>query len=275
MTVATIRCAGPADLDRILGWAAEEGWNPGLGDARAFHAADPQGYFLAEVGGEPVGAISVVNHSEAFAFLGIYLCRPAWRGQGIGMALWRNGLAYAGPRTVGLDGVAAQEANYARSGFVRTGATIRFESSRQTGPDPKFRAMRPEDMPVLLDLDKKATGIGRARFLATWLGMTPDRRTPVFEQGGRIRAFATARLCRQGCKVGPIVAPDARMGQALADSARWAGTRIIDVPEANSELISALVARGYRETFRTARMYRGPVPQGDGSEQAVATMELG
>ena len=275
MTPAAIRRMTPAELGQVLDWAAREGWNPGLGDAAAFHAADPEGFFLAEVAGEPVGAISVVNHSDDFAFLGLYICRPEWRGRGIGRALWREGLAHAGPRTIGLDGVAAQEANYARSGFVRAGATIRFEGPPSMGTGPAVRAMRPEDLPVLLDLDRMATGIERVRFLSAWTDATPDRRTLVLEQGGRIEALATARICRLGCKIGPIIAPDADCALALANSVQWSGARIIDVPEANHAFIAALVAKGYRETFRTARMYRGPAPQGDGTEQAIATMELG
>lgn len=275
MTPAAIRRMTPAELGQVIEWAVQEGWNPGLGDAPAFHAADPQGFFLAEVAGEAVGAISVVNHSDDFAFLGLFICRPKWRGRGIGRALWREGLAHAGSRTIGLDGVAAQEANYARSGFVRTGATLRFEGPPATGTGPTVRAMRPEDLPVLLDLDRAATGIERARFLSAWTGGTSDRQTIVLERDGRIGAFATARICRLGCKVGSIIAPDADCAVALINSVQWSGARIIDVPEANHAFISALVAKGYRETFRTARMYRGPAPQGDGTEQAIATMELG
>ena len=67
------------ELRVVLDWAAEEGWNPGLDDAEAFHAADPEGFFLAIDKGTPVAAISVVNHSDNFAFLGLYLCRPEYR----------------------------------------------------------------------------------------------------------------------------------------------------------------------------------------------------
>lgn len=271
-----IRSMDADDLAMVLDWAAEEGWNPGLDDAAAFYVADTEGFFLAEVRGEPVAAISVVNHSATFAFLGLYLCRPAWRGRGIGMALWRHGLAYVGDRTVGLDGVAAQEANYARSGFVRTGASIRFEGQHDGLEVSGSRPARPEDLPQLLDLDRRATGVERERFLSAWLDPVPGRATRVVEdQDSRIFGFATARACRTGCKVGPIIAADTQMALALAASPPFGGPVAIDVPEANHALIQALVERGYRETFRTARMYRGPAPVGDGREQAIATMELG
>lgn len=96
---------GMQDLSLTLDWAADKAWNPGLDDAGPFRAADPQGFFSRRVDGVTVSAISVVNHSPDFSFLGFYLCRPEWRGQGHGMAIWRHALLHAGARTVGLDGV--------------------------------------------------------------------------------------------------------------------------------------------------------------------------
>lgn len=267
------REASQDELSLILDWAAAEGWNPGLGDAAAFHAADPHGFFLAEVAGKPVAAISVVNHSDDFAFLGLYLCQPEWRGQGIGYALWSHALAHAGSRTVGLDGVAAQQANYARSGFVLTGATLRFEGALAAGTAPGIRLAGPEDGALLLALDAEANGVFRPRFLSTWTAQTPDRKTVMTDAG-----FASARLCREGCKIGPVIAPDTESAVALARAALAAvgGEKaIIDVPEGNSRLIAALRALGFADTFATARMYRGSPPQPGAALQAIATMELG
>ena len=36
--------------------AAQEGWNPGLHDAECFFSADPEGFLIGEMDGEPVGA---------------------------------------------------------------------------------------------------------------------------------------------------------------------------------------------------------------------------
>ena len=89
-----------AELETVMSWAADEGWNPGLADARAFHAADPEGFFLTLVNDDPVAAISVVNHDEAHAFLGLYLCRPDWRGRGIGYATWMHAMSHVKQRRV-------------------------------------------------------------------------------------------------------------------------------------------------------------------------------
>ena len=44
--------------------AATEGWNPGLHDAECFYAADPGGFLIGELAGEPVGCISAVSYGE-------------------------------------------------------------------------------------------------------------------------------------------------------------------------------------------------------------------
>ncbi|GAA3096809.1 hypothetical protein GCM10017687_04270 [Streptomyces echinatus] len=106
-----------ADWPVISAWAAAEGWNPGLSDGPAFFAQDPDGFFLGRIDGEPVSAISVVNHGPDYAFLGCYLVRPDLRGHGHGLTTWKTALAHAGSRTVGLDGVVAQQDNYRQSGF--------------------------------------------------------------------------------------------------------------------------------------------------------------
>jgi len=105
----TFHTATVKELGTALDWAAAEGWNPGLEDAEAFFASDPAGFFVARDGDRPIAAISVVNHSETFAFLGLYIVTPSYRGQGIGLRLWNHALAHAGARTIGLDGVEAQQ----------------------------------------------------------------------------------------------------------------------------------------------------------------------
>lgn len=266
-----IRTANLSDLRVMADWAAAEGWNPGQDDAEAFLAADPGGFFVSEVDGQLAACISVVNHAADYAFLGFYICAPEFRGQGIGYALWQHALAHAGDRTVGLDGVAAQEANYARSGFVRAGSTRRLVG-RLDGP-ADGQAYQPNDLDHVLSLDKGATGIDRRAFLTAWVTGTDTRRTVVTDSG-----FATARLCRDGCKIGPVIAPDADSAVRLArGAARALGHEdiIIDVPDSQTAFDAALRARNFVETFATARMYRGPAPHGNGTEYAIATMELG
>ncbi len=112
-----VRAMTEADLALALEWAAAEGWNPGLNDAHCFYAADPQGFFVGELDGVPVGCVSAVRYGSGFGFLGLYIVKPEHRGQGFGLELWRAAMDHLGDRLIGLDGVVAQQENYRKSGF--------------------------------------------------------------------------------------------------------------------------------------------------------------
>src|ERR1043165_1663042 len=122
----TIRRLTRPELDTMVDWAAGEGWNPGVHDADAFVAADPDGFFGLDVDGELAVTLAVVRYDDRFAFMGFYICRPELRGRGFGLELFEAGLAHGGVTTLGLDGVVEQEPNYARDGFVTAHHSVRF-----------------------------------------------------------------------------------------------------------------------------------------------------
>lgn len=271
------RTASLPEITQVLDWAADEGWNPGQDDAAAFHAADPGGFFVAEIDGQPVAAISVVNHSDSYAFLGLYICRPEHRGKGLGFALWQHALKHAGDRAIGLDGVAAQEANYARSGFVLSDRTRRL--SGRCLPEPlTLPVAQAADYAELTRLDRAANGVSRPRFLAAWFENCPSRKTVLLRDGEKIAGFATARACRAGCKIGPVIAPSAHDALRLTRQAAAALNQselTIDVPDTCAPFGDLLRQNGFKEGFSTARMFRGEAPRPGKALHAVATLELG
>ncbi|MEM9796680.1 MAG: GNAT family N-acetyltransferase [Pseudomonadota bacterium] len=268
------------ELDVVLDWAAAEGWNPGLDDADAFWAADPDGFFVMEEDGAPVAAISVVNHSDTFAFLGLYICRPSHRGRGIGYALWTHALDHAGTRTVGLDGVVAQQENYRRSGFVNAGATLRFVGNPSGAISGSVRAMLPADREAVVALEAAASGWEKPRYMRAWLDGTPSRRTYVMARDGICTGAATVRACREGAKIGPLVAGDVDEAWTLVAhlAATTGGPITIDVPAQAHAMVRRLESDGMEMTFETARMYRGPMataPRGPSMIYGVGSLELG
>lgn len=265
------------ELRAVLDWAAEEGWNPGLDDAEAFHAADPKGFFVAEDEGTPVAAISVVNHSDEFAFLGLYLCRPSHRGQGIGLALWQHAMEHAGGRTIGLDGVPDQQDNYIKSGFAHVGATTRYSGQVEGASQDGIRAATADDIPGLIEAEAEASNWPKPRFLSAWFRNTPHRRTFVSERNGDALGMATVRACRSGAKIGPLIAESEQSALALMRHAATAfgNTLIVDVPSTSGALDKLCNAQGLTPGFHTARMYRGTARKPESEFFAVGTLELG
>ncbi|WP_412552268.1 GNAT family N-acetyltransferase [Shimia sp. MIT1388] len=274
------RTATLEELSTILEWAAEEGWNPGLEDAAAFWQADPEGFFVATVDGALAAAISVVNHTEDFAFLGLYIARPAFRGQGIGFGLWQHALKHAGARVVGLDGVPDQQDNYAASGFELFSATTRFTGEVVARESENVRLAAPEDVGALIDMEAAASGVRKAAYLAAWFAPAESRQTWVMQDAEGIAGFCTARRCREGVKIGPLWTQKEEDAQALMAhvAATMGGPVTLDVPDTSAPLKALCASLDLTPGFATARMYRGaPVPVGDtsGGYFAVSTLELG
>jgi len=266
----SIRALRLEEMNLPVEWASREGWNPGRHDGAAFHAADPEGFLVAERAGRPVGVISAVRAGAAFGFLGFYIVAPEERGKGHGLALWGAAMARMEGRTAGLDGVLAQQANYARSGFVLAHRNVRHGGAAPSGEAasaaeraPGLRAADAVSFAELAAYDAAHFGCARPEFLRAWLAL-PESRARVLVRGGGIAGFGVARRCREGVKIGPLFAED----EAAADSLFGAlaglapGERVfLDVPEPNGAAGALARRRGLEPVFETARMYRGPAPR--------------
>lgn len=124
------------EVEIAVEWAARAGWNPGLGDADCFYAADRNGFLIGLLDDEPVATISAVRYGRSFGFVGFYLVTPACRRRGYGIQIWNAALRYLEGRNVGLDGVVAQQENYRKSGFKPAYRNVRYEG-RGTGTNPR------------------------------------------------------------------------------------------------------------------------------------------
>jgi GNAT superfamily N-acetyltransferase len=268
------------DWKVVGGWAADEGWNPGLSDSASFFAQDPEGFFIGRIGKEPVSAVSVVNYGADYAFLGFYLVRPDLRGRGYGITTWKTALAHAAGRTVGLDGVVAQQDNYRQSGFELAHRTVRFGGVAPAGEVPSgVRPAEQADLAAITAYDSACCPADRPRFLERWL-TGPGHRTFVrLADDGRLTGYAVIRPARDSLRVGPLFADTAEDARALLAqlSAEAAGSELaIDVPETNAVGIALVEELGLAPSFETARMYTGPVrPFAQERVYGVTTLELG
>lgn len=278
--------ADEQDWIEIVEWAAEEQWNPGLADRAHFLAQDPEGFLLGRLDGRPVSAVSVVAYDAAYAFLGFYLVRPELRGRGYGLATWRAGLEHAGSRTVGLDGVVAQQDGYRKSGFTFAHRTLRYSGVPTTGPSTgaltgDLVEIGEDDVDLAhaaADYDRQCYPADRAGFVTRWVS-APHHTAYACTRDDRVRGYGVIRPARSGHRIGPLFADTAEDAAALFDAlaASAAGSNVmLDVPETNQAGLSLAKSRGLEEVFETARMYTGPIrPLSDRKIFGVTTLELG
>lgn len=279
-----VRLMRPGELELVLEWARQEGWNPGLDDAAAFHAADPGGFFVGVVGEVPVGCISVVKYGESFAFVGLYMVHPDYRGRGFGKQLWDIGMASAEGRTIGLDGVMAQQDNYRRSGFEFAYRTIRYAglAAIPTSPDASGKppsAFSPDLLDPLSRYDEAVFRTPRGAFLSAWCDGARTRTALVSHNYGRIDGYGVIRRCFDGHKIGPLFADNAETAAAIFPALMAASKATdvsIDVPLSNLPAVRLVESFGLTAVFETVRMYRGTPPDlPTGRIFGVTTLELG
>lgn len=276
-----VRALTRAELDTALDWAALEGWNPGLDDAAAFHAADPGGFFGIFLDGEMAGSLSAVRYGGEFAFLGLYIVRPEYRGRGHGLQLWRTVLDGLDGRVVGLDGVVERQADYARSGFATAYRNVRYGglAGQPVPVDPAVVAVAELPFALVADYDAGLFPARREGFLKAWIA-PPGGAALGFLDGDRLAGYGVARRCRNGYKIGPLFAEDAAVAEALFMALRnHAGEGrpiFLDIPEPNAAALALARREGMALVFETARMYRGGMPADSlGRIFGITTFELG
>jgi GNAT superfamily N-acetyltransferase len=228
-----------------------------------------------------VGCISVVKYGADFAFLGLYIVHPAHRGKGYGKAIWDAGIASAEGRTIGLDGVPAQQDNYRKSGFALACRSARWSGTLRGLVTTRsyVRPVTDADFEAVAAFDRRYFPAERRNFLAAWLAPSASRQTEAFFEDGRVRGYGTIRRCIDGWKIGPLFAETPSIAEALlAALVTPAGTDPVsmDVPAPNDAAVALVGRLGFKPAFETARMYRGRPPEFalDGVF-ATSTLELG
>jgi hypothetical protein len=275
-----IRNLRPDEISIAVNWAAAEGWNPGLADAACFGAVDAEGFFIGELDGEPAATISCVNYGASFAFLGFYIVRKDLRGRGLGLRIWDAAIAHAHPRVIGLDGVVAQQQNYKKSGFELAYANVRYGGTVAAPDVPQAGVIALGDIPLAMVEASDATVFPAPRlsFLRAWIG-APGHIGRALLRDGELAAWGVIRPCRQGFKIGPLVADDRAAAEAVLSAllaAIGGGEIFLDVPGPNRDAVALAKDLGLAPVFETARMYRGRIPPLQ-LEQVfgVTTFELG
>ncbi len=273
-----IRRMKRVDLERVLDWAADEGWNPGVCDAGPFLAADPDGFFIGEIDGRPVGAVSAVAYDEHFGFGGLYIVRPEFRGQGHGRELVKVVFQYLEGRNIGIDGVVVMEANYRTLGFRTAYRHVRHEVIAKPAAAAGPVELGQISFDQLVDYDARLFSTRRPQFLRSWIAQ-PGTTALGHMRDDRLIGYGVLRRCRKGHKIGPLFADDPQVAEEIFQglSAAAPGELVyLDIPDANEAALALAERHGMKPVFETARMYTGVPPKIELNQvYGATTLELG
>ena len=271
-------------LALLVSWAAAEGWNPGLKDAEAFWAADPNGYVGCFLNNELIGGISIVAYNRSYGFMGLFILQPHYRAHGLGdqlVKLTKNRLheRLKPGAAIGGDGVVAMQPYYKSLGFETAFRDERFERRGETFElNPNVRPFSETDFVPVCHYDQRCFGAGRVSFLRSWLTL-PTHQCFVYAQDNEISGYAVLRKAQTGYKIGPLFANDAAIAEALYQACLNAAQdelTYLDIPVINKEAVALVKKYEAKYVFECARMYDGnPPPVNIDQVFGITSFELG
>lgn len=261
------------DLDTAFAWAEKEKWNLGWTEIESFYAADPDGYRMLWLDGIPIASLASVKYSN-YAFFGLYIVVPEFRGQGYGKLLWDISMHSVKTCTsMGLNSVMNQIGNYDKEGFILSHLNTRWNASLFRRPSkknrkPEFPLSRSVSLKDIVDFDIETSSITRPTFWKKAL----ERQGSFYiasNDGGKIKGFAMISVCPDGYKLGPIYAANERIAEDLIlklwqyaeERSNNKYTSIqIDTTEGNPRAGSIAKKLCFEPVFKTGRMYKGIQP---------------
>lgn len=259
--MTAIRTMTGSDLQLGMKLKRQAGWNQTEADWRRFLELSPQGCFVAEVDGQPVGTAGTFVFGKV-AWIAMVLVDPAARGKGVGTSLMRHALDHLdalGVTSIRLDATHLGKPIYEKLGFVSQFELARFEGSpvgsRHATP---VEAMTGSQLEQAAALDAAVTATPRAKLLrALHRDNLGDWR--MLRQGESLLGFLAARPGENAIQIGPCIA-EAAAGEALLADAwrRYAGRRVFaDIPLDHAPAVASALAGGLTEQRRFTRMVRG------------------
>ncbi len=273
-----------AGIPAALTLVRECGWNQVAADWEWFLA---RGEVLRQTHGEALAATAAILPYAGFGWISMVLVSQAQRRQGIATTLLEACVARLRGRGLVpvLDATPAGREVYRRMGFVDGWAITRW---RRTAFDPVARTapsspitVRPlagDDWPQVSALDAEAFGADRSALLRHLAGRSAAFAC-VAERGDRIAGYLLGRDGRVATQIGPLIAVEAEVAQALVDYAlpRITGPILIDVLDRHADFAAQLQAADFAIERSYTRMAFGAAPQfGDAHRTvAIAGPELG
>jgi GNAT superfamily N-acetyltransferase len=252
-----------ADLDDAGALVAEAGWNQVAADWRIFLDIGHV-YAVRNSAGRVVATAATLSYGGQFAWISMVLVAGEYRRQGLARRLMARCIADltgAGVIPV-LDATPAGRTVYLALGFEDAWGYHRLTGSgtgRTTSvPPPAGIEIHPIDDTIFGELcryDAAVFGSDRSSVLARLRGRVPGADLVALRQG-RVCGLLLGRDGRTSKQLGPLVAEDASIAQALlaCGLAAIEGPIYIDLADAKTSVRTWLTERGFSAQRPLTRM---------------------
>lgn len=257
-----LRTMTTADIPAGMRLKDLAGWNQTMADWKYFLENSPCGCFVAEMEGRVVGTSTTIVYEDRFAWIGMVLVDPEFRGRGIGTRLLEKAIEQldgVGVQTMKLDATPQGRPIYQKLGFQSEYEIERWLLTRAA----PMNALSAEPSPVsddALRLDREIFGADRSHLLRSLARDAPEF-TLVAGQNGQIAGYAFGRRGTLADHLGPWMARDPQSAAELLDEFLRRSRRqmvFVDSLKARSFVHELLLARGFKASRPLTRMFRGP-----------------
>ena len=209
-----------------------EGFRPGELDHVSFFAADKTGFFVGELNEEPISCVSIVKHSDNFAFIGHFLVYQEYREGGYGLKTWKKALKMASLEddcNIGIDSLAHTEHIYQKSGFKRAWFVKRVDfvayeaastlAVTQSISTAKILPVSDIHFHDIVDYDTHIyNSSSRREFLEKWIFAPNSYSFVALGSEGTVVGYAVVRTTlrrEEGWKVGPLFSDNSEVARDL------------------------------------------------------------
>ena len=268
-----------SDLDNVCALVREANWNQLVADwgvfidrGRVYAMQTPDGRIVATTATLPY---------DRFAWISMVLVAGAYRRRGLATLLMRRvmqDLAESDMVPI-LDATPDGRAVYRTLGFEDSWGFHRLRRERHSMGTPLapttigIRPIANQDWPALCAYDGVAFGAERGGVLSGLRGRLPPAEL-IAERGGRIAGFLLGRDGRLAAQVGPLIADDDAIAQALLARAlaMLDAAVFIDLADTKVQLRSWLEGCGFAAVRPFTRMICGGSQRYDDAQRTYAVI---
>jgi GNAT superfamily N-acetyltransferase len=254
------------DLSFAVRLTQESDWGLSEDDFRFMMELEPDGCFMLLEDSEKIGVATNVSFGDV-AWFGNLTVDEEYRGKGAGSLLVKHSLDYLvgkKVKTVGLYAYLDKVQFYRKLGFRYDSEFLVLKGKGFESPTASsVELMRSDDLPKVIEFDAACFGASRVKSLEPIL-LDPDNLCYVHAEHGRVLGFAVAKVYKGIAELGPVVCSQTdgnvavELVKAVLGRLKSVGVSTCVSAKA-SAIVDVLVGLGFRESFRVARMFYGPL----------------
>lgn len=260
-----IRTLTPKDYSFAVALANTMNWNMAPEDFQYMASLEPEGSFLLEDDGKPVGIATCVSYGKV-GWFGNLIVDPSYRKKGAGGMLVRHAVDYLhakGVETVGLYAYPNLKEFYGALGFkVDVDFALLHATNVAAVEGTGAHRIEAEHVKKIAAFDSYYFSGDRSRLIES-IVLEDGNAGYYMTDGGHVVGYVAAMIYESMAWIGPMVCDPSKKyefaGRLVSSILSKVGGKSVYTvaPKADAVLLSLLSSIGFTEEFTVTRMYNG------------------